>query len=141
MSTSMFKMGSFEVELAQSMSDCLHQNKLSKKAEVDQNTRIVQSAKVVECLNTAATLLDRLGRSKEAEVITIVLEKLADKSKEQERSERFIQETEKFLSEELDKEEEPTELEMTSLLHEPKDEDDLGEQIIEMRSIAGKKKV
>lgn len=141
MSTSMFKMGSFETELAQSMSDQLRQNKLSKKAEVNQNTRIVQSAKVVECLNTAATLLDRLGRSKEAEVITIVLEKLADKSKEQERSERFIRETEKFLNEELEKDEEPKEFKMESLLHEPKDEEDLGEQVIEMRSIAGKKKV
>lgn len=141
MSTSMFKMGSFEAELAQTMAARLRDNRLDKKAEADQNARIVQSAKVVECLNTAATLLDRLGRAKEAEVITLVLEKLADKSKEQERTERFIQETEKFLTEELDKEEEPKEFEMASLLHEPKDEEDLGEQIIEMRSIAGKKKV
>jgi hypothetical protein len=120
MSITMFKMGSFEAELAQSMSRQLRSNRLEKKAEINQNTRIVQSAKAVDCLHTAATLLDQLGRSAEAEIITKVLERVANAAHE-------------------DKEI-PEIFEMTSLLHEdPEEEEDLGDQVIEIHMLPKKK--
>jgi len=75
----MFKMGSFEIELAQSMANHLKGNRLEKKAEADQMHRVVQGAKAVDCLNTAATILEHLGLTTEAEVIVDVLQKIANR--------------------------------------------------------------
>lgn len=68
-------------------------------------------------MNTAAKLFDRSGLSSTAEILTRLLEKLAHK-----------------------KEDEPDVIEFESLLEEPKDEPELGEQIIEMRSLFDDKK-
>jgi hypothetical protein len=83
----------------------------------------------VEHLDAAARALESLGFVKEAEVIITLLQKMADGKKDE------------------TSEEEPKEVfEMGSLLRDSKDseDDDLGEQVIEMRSIASavlKKKV
>lgn len=120
MSPSMFKMGNFEAELASSMVDHLKHNRLEKTAEISQMHRIVQSGQAIDHLHSAATILDGLGCRAEADVITRLLEKMANK--------------------EHHSKEEPVEFEMTSLLHEPDEEEELGDQVIELESLLSDKK-
>jgi arginine deiminase len=113
----MFKLGSFEAEIAKSMADNLASNIEAKKQEIVKTAQLVKQNKVEQAinhLNTAAKLFDNAGFTSTAEMLTRVLEKLADK-----------------------KEDEPKFIEFESLLEEPKDEPELGEQVIEMSSLLG----
>lgn len=123
----MFKMGNFETELAKSMAENLSSKKLEKQASLDKMARTIKLNKAVDHLNAAADIFDGAGLNKTSETITRILETLANHKHK-----------------EVEQEDLPEVFEIESLLHdEPKDgEDDLGEQVIEMRSIAtGKKKV
>lgn len=72
MGTKMFKIGSFEAELAKSMEENLVSNGLENKHNFD------KIAKAADFLNAAAEIFDDTGFHAEAEVITQVLEKLAN---------------------------------------------------------------
>lgn len=71
MGTKMFKLGSFEEELASSMEKGLVSNQLENKFSFD------KIAKVADYLSAAAELLDDTGHSTEADMVTKVLARLA----------------------------------------------------------------
>jgi hypothetical protein len=71
MGTKMFKVGSFEEELAKSMERGLVSNRLENKYSFD------KIAKVADYLSAAAELLDDTGYSVESEMVTKVLSRLA----------------------------------------------------------------
>ena len=71
MGTKMFKLGSFEEELASSMEKGLVSNQLENKFSFD------KIAKVADYLSAAAELLDDTGHSAEADMVTKVLARLA----------------------------------------------------------------
>ena len=125
----MFKTGNFEAEIAKSMADHLNQKMIQKKASSDITSRIIKIASAVDHLNAAASLFDSAGHKNVAEVLTKLLEKLADeKHKDKEAPEVF--EIESLLHDE------PMD---TNIKLVRKDEDGLGEQVIEMHSVAKKK--
>ncbi len=72
MTDRLFKFGSLEDELMKGM-----ENKLS---DVQKPQKISKVAKAFDYLSTAAELFDDAGRTKEAEVITKLIEKLARES-------------------------------------------------------------
>lgn len=67
----MFSLGSFEVELAQSMEKTLVTSQLENKYSFD------KVAKAADYINAAAELLDDTGFSTEAKLLTKVIERLA----------------------------------------------------------------
>jgi hypothetical protein len=69
--TKMFKIGSFEIELAKTMQTNLVSNKSEKKYSFDKIT------KAIDYLNAASEILDDTGFHNEAEVLTSLLETLA----------------------------------------------------------------
>lgn len=116
----MFKMGSFEAEIAKSMADNLASNIEAKKQDIVKIAQLVKENKVEQAinhLNAAAELFDGAGFTSTAEMLTRVLEKLAN--------------------EKHPKKEEPEFVEFESLLKEPKKDtkEELGEQVIELTSI------
>lgn len=121
----MFKVGSFEAEIAKSMSDNLSGQKLEKQASLQRTAHVLKLGQAVDHLDAAATIFEAAGFTTAAETLTRVLETLANSKKQHEGHDQDL----------------PEVFEIESLLHdEPKDEeDDLGEQVIEMRSIAKKK--
>ncbi len=72
MGTKMFKLGSFEAELAESMEKTLVTSQLENKYSFD------KVAKAADYINAAAELLDDTGFASEAKVLTKVIERLAD---------------------------------------------------------------
>lgn len=124
----MFKIGSFEAEIAKSMADHLATNSEARKTDIVKTAQLVQSTKLskaVDCLNQAAELFDGCGFNQTAELLTKLIEKMADHK-------------------EKHSEEEPEMFEFESLLKDEDGDEDLGDQVIEMRSIANdtsKKKV
>ena len=69
----MFKLGSFEEEIAKSMQEKLVSNQMEKKYSFDRIT------KAVDFLNEAASIFDDTGFNAEAEVLTRMIERLAQK--------------------------------------------------------------
>lgn len=125
----MFKTGNFAAEIATSMATHLNQKMIQKKASSDDASRIIKIASAVDHLNAAAELFDTMGYAIEAETITKILEKMAaEKHEDKNMPDAF--EIESLLDEE------PMDTKITTVR---KDEDGLGEQVIEMRSIAKKK--
>lgn len=72
----MFKMGSFEQELIEGMSKELLANQIENKYSFD------KIAKAADYLNSAAEILDDNGMVVEAEIVTRLLEKIANKKKD-----------------------------------------------------------
>jgi len=119
----MFKMGSFEAEIAKSMADNLVTNNEARKKEVIKTAQAVQSTKIeraVDHLSAAAELFDSCGLGSTAEVITMLLEKIAH-----EKHPEVLEFESIFRDKDKDKE---------------KLEEELGDQVIEMESLLGKKK-
>lgn len=73
MGTKMFKVGSIEQELAESMEHSLVSNQVENKYSFD------RIAKAADLLHTAAEIFDETGHHFEAEVLTRLLEKIANK--------------------------------------------------------------
>lgn len=120
----MFKTGNFAAEIATSMATHLNQKMIQKKASSDKASHIIKIASAVDHLNAAANLFDSMGYAIEAEAITTILETMAAEKREHKHHEDKM----------------PDAFEIESLLHEEsKENDELGEQVIEMRSIAKKK--
>ncbi len=71
----MFKTGSFEKELMEGMSKSLIGNQIENKYSFD------KIAKVADYLNSAAEILDDTGMYAEAELVTRLLEKIANSKK------------------------------------------------------------
>jgi hypothetical protein len=69
----MFKLSNFEKELASSMQENLVSNQLDNKYSFD------RIAKAIDLLHSAAEIFDDTGFHVEAEVITLMLEKIASK--------------------------------------------------------------
>jgi hypothetical protein len=74
----LFKIGSFEEELAASMSKQLRAHQHEKQLGFDR-----RAAKAVDLINAAAQLFDEAGFYREAESLTSFLEKLAHKKEEE----------------------------------------------------------
>lgn len=72
MGTKMFKLGSFETELAESMEKTLVTSQLENKYSFD------KVAKAADYINAAAELLDDTGFATEAKVLTKIIERLAE---------------------------------------------------------------
>jgi hypothetical protein len=75
MGTKMFIAGSFEEELAKGMEERLLANQSDKQFQYE------QLGKAADFLNAAAEIFDSTGFTKEAEILTQMLESLADKKK------------------------------------------------------------
>ncbi len=71
----MFKKESFADEIMRGMIENLGRNKLKNKESFD------NLSKAVDCLQVAAEIFDNTGLYAEAEELTTMLEKLADKKK------------------------------------------------------------
>lgn len=74
----MFKIGSFEQELAESMEENLNSSQVEKKFNFE------KIEKAANFLHAAAELFDQTGFEVESEVITRLLERLANRSQEKE---------------------------------------------------------
>jgi len=74
MGTKMFKVGSFEEELAKGMEERLLANQQENAFQYE------QLSKAADLLNTAAEIFDINGFTKEAEILTQMLESLANQS-------------------------------------------------------------
>lgn len=94
----MFKIGSFEEELASTMEKSLVSSQLENRYSFD------KVSKAADYINAAAELLDDTGFSVEAAVLTKVLEKLANdnNSKHTELSDKEVEELLKDKSKVLD---------------------------------------
>lgn len=124
----MFKIGSFEEEIAKSMADNLAVKRIEQSKEILKTAEAIKQTKIsraLEHLTSASKLFDSAGYKVSSNIVSQLLTKLADSQEK--------------------KEEEPEMVEFKSLLFGDEDEkeDDLGEQIIEIESIASdsKKKV
>lgn len=84
MNKKLFKRANFEQELIEGMHKNLFSNTLEKKFSFD------KIASAVDYLHNAAEILDDTGYAKQAEVITKVLESIANKHQDEEFEEEII---------------------------------------------------
>lgn len=94
MGTKMFKIGSFETELASSMERGLVSNQLDNKFSFD------KIAKVADYLSAAAELLDDTGHLVEADMVVKVLARLAGENDENQAFDLSNEEIDSLLKEE-----------------------------------------
>lgn len=86
MGTKIFKIGSFETELASTMEKELFTNQLENKYSFD------KVSKAADYINAAAELLDDTGFATEAKVLTKVIERLASEEEGIELSDEDLEE-------------------------------------------------
>lgn len=124
----MFKLGSFEEEIAKSMADNLVAKQIEQSKGVLKTAEAVKQTKIsraLDHLNSAVQLFDSAGYKVSAKVVAKMMQKVADGK---------------------EKGEDPEMIEFKSLLFDDEDkgeedkDEDLGEQILEFKSLAGKKK-